>query len=142
MAGSDKTKTPSEYPVGYGRPPARTRFKKGQSGNPKGRPKGSLNLATVLERTLRERVVVNENGRRRELTKLEAAIKQLVNKAALGDPTALRQLLALVASAEERSALASDSTGDTHPADLQVMQSIVRRFQDFAKEASDHETDN
>ncbi len=142
MADSDKTKAPSEYPVGYGKPPAYTRFKKGQSGNPKGRPKGSLNLATVLERTLRERVVVNENGRRIELTKLEAAIKQLVNKAALGDPTALRQLLALVASAEERSGLASASTGDVHPVDLQVMQSIVRRFQDCAKEASDHEADN
>ena len=40
--------------VGYGNPPQHTRFKKGQSGNPRGRPKGTLNLATVLARTLRE----------------------------------------------------------------------------------------
>lgn len=37
------TAQPSDYEVGYGKPPAETRFKKGQSGNPNGRPKGSRN---------------------------------------------------------------------------------------------------
>ena len=83
-------------PVGYRKPPAHTRFKKGQSGNPKGRPKGSLNLSTVLVRTLREQVVINEGGQRKTVTKLEAAVKQLANKAASGDLGALRQLFMLV----------------------------------------------
>jgi Family of unknown function (DUF5681) len=51
--------------VGYGKPPQATRFKKGVSGNPKGRPKGSLNIATVFTKTLRERVVINEHGQRK-----------------------------------------------------------------------------
>jgi hypothetical protein len=60
--------------VGYGSPNG-TRFKKGQSGNPQGRPKGTLNLATVLWRALREKVVIYENGRRKSVTKLEASVK-------------------------------------------------------------------
>jgi hypothetical protein len=58
-----------EYEVGYKKPPQRSRFKKGESGNPNGRPRGSKNLATLLEKELRQRVVVNENGRRRSITK-------------------------------------------------------------------------
>ncbi len=79
--------------VGYGRPPRATQFKPGQSGNPKGRPKGSLNLETVLGRALAEKVVIVENGRRRRLSKLQIAVKQLVNKAAAGDPRATQLLL-------------------------------------------------
>jgi hypothetical protein len=75
----------SEYEVGYKKPPHRTRFKRGESGNPGGRPKGSRNLATLLEKELRQRVVVTENGRRRSITKQEAMVKHLVNKALSGD---------------------------------------------------------
>ena len=73
--------------VGYGKPPQSTRFKKGTSGNPKGRPKGTLNLTTVFAKTLREKVVINEHGQRKTVTKFEAAVKQLVNKSCLGRAT-------------------------------------------------------
>src|ERR1700681_3237276 len=99
---SDKNDN-DDGPVGYRKPPAQSRFKPGQSGNPKGRPKGSLNIATVLERTLREKVIINENGQRKIITKLEASIKQLVNKAAAGDLRAIQQLAALARGGEERA---------------------------------------
>lgn len=83
------------YDVGYGKPPEHTRFQPGQSGNPKGRPKGSLNLAAALNRALKEKVTVVENGRRRSLTKLDVAIKGLVNRAVTGDAKAMQQMLAL-----------------------------------------------
>jgi Family of unknown function (DUF5681) len=54
--------------VGYGRPPMTTRFRPGQSGNPRGRPKGARNLSTIVAAALSERVAINENGRRRQIT--------------------------------------------------------------------------
>jgi len=87
--------TPTDYEVGYGKPPTHTRFLPGQSGNPKGRPKGSLNLAAALNRALKEKITVVENGRRKSLTKLDVAIKGLVNRAVTGDAKAMQQMLAL-----------------------------------------------
>ena len=81
-----------DYEVGYGKPPKEHRFKKGQSGNPKGRPKGALNIATVIDRVLREQVVITENGERKTISKLEASVKQVVNKAASGDMRAFQQV--------------------------------------------------
>jgi hypothetical protein len=72
----------SEYQVGYGRPPQHTRFPKGQSGNPKGRPKGSRALASIWLRAMNEKITINENGQRRRITRQQAAVKQLANKAA------------------------------------------------------------
>lgn len=86
----------SDYCVGYGKPPAQSRFKKGQSGNPAGRPKGRLNLITVLGQALNAKVVVNEGGRRQTKSKLEVAITQVANKAAGGDLKALQMVLAWI----------------------------------------------
>lgn len=80
--------------VGFGKPPKHARFRKGLSGNPKGRPRGSRNASTLLDEALKERVTISENGRRRKVTKLEAILKQLVNKAAGGDHRATQLLLA------------------------------------------------
>jgi hypothetical protein len=93
---SDEKNPTGSCPTGYGKPPRQTRFKKGQSGNPTGRPKGTPNLATALERALSEQVVINEGGQRRTVTKLEATVTQLVNKAMMGDHRAMQQLLAVV----------------------------------------------
>lgn len=86
-----------DYEVGYARPPRHSQFKKGQSGNAAGRPKGKLNVATELERALSETVVVNEGGRRHAKSKFQIAITQLANKAAAGDLKAVRMMLDLVA---------------------------------------------
>jgi hypothetical protein len=83
----------SPYEVGYGKPPRSHQFPKGKSGNPKGRPKGSPNFRVALQRALAKGVVVSENGRRKSITKQDAAATQLVNKAASGDLRAIAQLL-------------------------------------------------
>lgn len=92
------------YDIGYGKPPEDTRFRKGQSGNARGRPKGAKNLATQLAAALNESVVVTENGRRRKITKREAICHQLANRSAGGDLAALRLLIPLMTSIDAQEA--------------------------------------
>jgi hypothetical protein len=89
-----RRKNDGDDEVGFGKPRKHTQFRKGRSGNPKGRPCGSRNASTLLDEALKERVIVSENGRRRAVTKLEAILKQLVNRAAQGDHRATHLLLA------------------------------------------------
>ena len=116
--------------IGYGRPPTHSRFKTGQSGNPKGRPKGTVNFVTVFHRALRERVLINENGRRKRITKLEAAVKQLVNKAAAGDMNAFRTLCNLAHYAEEQLAGENAVTPkQLTEVDQKVILNFFKRFE-------------
>jgi hypothetical protein len=118
-----------EPSVGYGKPPADTRFRKGVSGNPNGRPKGSCNVGAVLTRTLREKVVINEHGQRKTISKLEAALKQLVNKEASGDLRALQMLVVLAREAEARDALPSRERSPLGEVDQRIIEGILKRFQ-------------
>ena len=112
--------------IGYGRPPLANRFRAGQSGNPRGRPKGARNLSTVVASALGERVAVTENGRRRRITKLEAAIKQLVNRAAAGEARATQLLIQLAQATEARAAQPdADLIGE---ADAIVIAELQRRL--------------
>ena len=81
-----------DYEVGYGKPPEGTRFAKGQSGNRKGRPKGSKNLTDIFLDTITELIPVTENGRTKSVNKFRVSMKQLMNKAASGDIRAIREL--------------------------------------------------
>jgi Family of unknown function (DUF5681) len=78
-----RRKKPSDrhYDVGYGKPPQATRFQPGQSGNSRGRPKGSKNGNSLLEQTLDEIVILNEGGVTKRMTKREAFFKALVARA-------------------------------------------------------------
>lgn len=86
------------YQVGYAKPPRRSQFQKGRSGNPKGRPKRSRDSETLFRKALLETVVANENGRQRKITKVEAILTQLVNKAALGDHRSIALLFGMIAN--------------------------------------------
>jgi hypothetical protein len=120
--------TPTEQ-VGFCRPPEATRFKKGVSGNPKGRPKRSLNVATAFTKALREKVVINEAGQRKTVTKLEAALKQLVNKAASGDIRALRQLVELARDAETKQQASVSQDSALNDLDQEVLEGVLKRFE-------------
>src|SRR5271169_1116950 len=97
------TETQGDYEIGYCKPSRQAGFQKGRSGNPRGRPKGSKNLATLLSQALDEKVTLTEDGRRRRVTKRELVVKQLVNKSASADLRAIKQLIDIVERVEGRS---------------------------------------
>lgn len=72
------------YKVGKGKPPKNSQFKKGRSGNPKGRPKNSKNVHTVLNDIWNGKVTVRENGKTRRVSFSEAFVRKLADKAING----------------------------------------------------------
>lgn len=82
-----------DEPVGYGKPPRATRFEKGRSGNPSGRPKRTRTQLELLRRELAQKVTVTEGGRKRRLTRGELIAKQLVTRAVKGEVPALRMMM-------------------------------------------------
>jgi hypothetical protein len=83
------------YEVGYGRPPLHSRFKPGQSGNPRGRPKGPRSIDQVLRQAL-DRRVPDPRGGARTISMLELIVQSLVLGAAKRDPRMLRLLIGLL----------------------------------------------
>jgi hypothetical protein len=110
--------------VGYKRPPRRSQFKSGQSGNPRGRPAGVRNLKSDLLDELREDVTICENGREQLVSKQRAFIKALVAAAIKGNMRATGTLVSFCARALEEQAEIEVPIGAD---DLDIVESFVAR---------------
>ena len=81
---------PTDYPVGYGKPPKIRRFKSGESGNRRGRPRGSKNRKTIVREIANEMHTLTEDGQKRRRSTLELMLLALRNRAADGNVRAFR----------------------------------------------------
>ena len=103
-AVSKPMKNGRDYLVGFGKPPEHSRYRKGQSGNPKGRPKGKKNRHTIIDDVLFEPIRIQQNGKAKTVPALEAIVLKLRNDALGGNRPQLRQFNWQVGPAAMRTA--------------------------------------
>jgi Family of unknown function (DUF5681) len=111
-----------------GKPPKHSQFRKGTSGNPRGRPKGSKNLSTYLMEAARDQVTATVGGRTRTISKLQATTMQLATKAAGGDQAAIGKFLDWIDEIETRAASVKPSQFPIDAPDIEVIQAVYERM--------------
>ena len=130
----------SNPPIGYGKPPKKSQYKPGQSGNLKGRPKGAKSLKSVLQKELTSKIEIKVQGKKTKATKLEAAIMKLVNDALSGNAKALSELLKLAAIHMPQDADGVSNTLPPSEDDQALLTAYVERaMKQQTKEANNGE---
>ncbi len=117
-----------DYEVGYAKPPEHTRFQPGQSGNPRGRPKGTKNLKTDLMEELGEKILVREGDRARQVSKQRALVKALLTRALKGDVRAASLLLSMMMRLLDTGEGAPDEVEDLRPDELEILEAYKERL--------------
>jgi len=102
----------SDYEVGYGRPPKHSRFQKGRSGNPKGRPKGASGIMATMKRELARSITVQEGDRKVRMTMEEALTKRILQLGSKGNIQALKMVVEMEAAYGQRPAHDSGSIAE------------------------------
>ncbi len=90
-----RTGKKGDHAVGYGRPPKETQFVAGQSGNPRGRPRGARGVGDLLGDLIRQKIPVTDNGKTRKMPVFEVMLRRLLNDAMRGDAKAVKLFLSL-----------------------------------------------
>jgi hypothetical protein len=111
--------------LGYRKPPKHTQWRQGQSGNPKGRKKGSRNFKTEVKELLNSMVSVVRDGKPAKMSAQRAALERLFDKALNGDIRALTQLIRL---AQEHSDAEPSSVEGLSANDQQILEIYNSRF--------------
>jgi Family of unknown function (DUF5681) len=128
---SQRTKSASS---GYGRPPEHTRFKPGASGNPKGRPKQSKNLKSIIQQALTSTVTVRENGRLRSVSKIEGVVLSQLERALKGNEKAALAVLRMAGHVDLLNGGDGSADGDQlSPADEKILAQLLGNQKNPAK---------
>ena len=120
------------YTVGYGKPPIHSRFKEGESGNPKGKKKGQKGLKAVVEKVFQEKVSVRTARGIRKVTKLDALVQKLMNDALTGDGKAVAHIVRLAKEAglTQEAAAIDAASQDLSEEDRRIIERHLRSRDD------------
>ena len=116
----------SDGETGYGKPPKKYQFKKGVSGNPRGRPKGKKSFAARFQKFLDEKITVHINGKTETLTKEDAFLKRVINDAIAGKPGATNQLIALKQMVSDMPGTEGMSASERNKLDQALLESFMQ----------------
>ena len=114
-----------DYEVGYKRPPKASQYKPGQSGNPKGRPRGAKGINTLARETLTAKVRVRTPDGEKRMSKMEAVLQKTVELAMKGNARAIILLLNLYRPAVPDAPMAEQGTGsgdDLSQTDIEILE--------------------
>ncbi len=120
-----------EYEIGYGKPPKQYQFKKGQSGNKNGRPKNSKNTYVLLDEILSQTIPITENGKIMHISKRNAVLIQLVNKAVKGDLKATNALLPHMLMADAKEEDKEKIISALNKDDEKIITNYLKTLSDF-----------
>ena len=129
---NDHDNKAGDYEVGFGKPPKATQFKKGQSGNPKGKPKGQKNFKTDLKEALAAKISVRVDGHEQKMTKQRAFIESLLNRSLQGNDRAGAHLLSTIVRFLDEN-LDNGALHDTTAEDLEILQRFEQRVAEKIK---------
>ena len=118
-----------------GDPPRDTRYRKGQSGNPAGRPKGSKNYTTLAKRMLNKIVSGNVGGKAKKMTLLEATLFKVGQGALTGEKQALATVLKMAVELDKAFAEANVSSGQSAEFEVPDDAALLRMAARLAKRA-------
>ena len=117
-----------DYDIGYGKPPVHTRFKAGQSGNPRGKNKGHKSLKALVDGVLKEKVSIRTPRGVRKVTKFDALVRKLINDALTGDSKSVLLTIRLTKEAGlmEAEAMEAASLGELSDEDRKILASFMK----------------
>ena len=113
------------YAIGYGKPPKHSRWQKGQSGNPKGRPRRNRDISALVSTLLAQRVVVRKGKTTKRMSRLDHLLHRVFENALAGDPRLIRMVLDEARKGEAR---VEKREPVLEAADREVIDALLKRL--------------
>lgn len=139
--GKGKGNEPTEYEVGYGKPPVHSQFQPGISGNPKGKRKGRKNTKTMIREITFAPIEIQVQGKTQKITAYEAMLMKLRQAALGGDFRSAAQMIQLARSVDE-SEVNDKPDAEAAPFDRRTFNAILRDYLEHSeKEEAEDDRD-
>ena len=139
MSDEQEQHAGASYKVGYGRPPEKTRFRPGRSGNPRGRPKKPTSIQEKFERELARKVAIREDGRVRKIPKIDLWVRRVIADAIKGSHQASRILIEMRSTSDDEIAqsIAEQTIEELTAEDLEILDRYLARVDLDARNTKD-----
>ena len=117
-----------EEEKGYGKPPKKHQFKKGVSGNPRGRPKGKKSFAALFKKLENEKITIQINGKTEKLTIEQAILKRVMIDSVVGKSSSARLYVEIKQTILAMPDTAGMSASERNKQDQAILESFLKHL--------------